>query len=232
MTYRSLFPVLVLAACSGGGSAPVQEPPEPQPVPQPQPQPDPVPQPPAADPTAEFARFVDDYFAGQYAFSPSEGTGTGFHEYDFKIEDRSRARIEARIAELKAQLARLQKIDRSKLGFDDAIDAEALEGQIRGTLLDLDVLKLWKTNPMAYSYIGGGAIDVLMKREFAPADHRVRAVIARLQGIPAIYDAARANVENPPREFTDIAILMVKGSIRSEERRVGKECRSRWLAEE
>jgi uncharacterized protein (DUF885 family) len=213
MTYRSLFAALILAACSGG-SAPVQEPqPKPQPQPEPQPEPTPTPQPPAADPTAEFARFVDDFFAAQWAFSPSDATGTGFHEYDDKIEDRSRARIEARIAELKALLGRLQKIDRSKLAFDDAIDAEALDGQIRGTLLDMDVLKLWKTNPMAYSYIGGGAIDVIMKREFAPAPDRVRSVIARLKGIPALYDAARANVDNPPREFTDIAILMVKGSI-------------------
>ena len=39
---------------------------------------------------------------------PSGATSVGFHEYDGKLEDRSRARVEERIAELKRFLSRLQ----------------------------------------------------------------------------------------------------------------------------
>jgi uncharacterized protein (DUF885 family) len=56
---------------------------------------------------------VDDYFDARFAYLPSQGTEDGFHQYDSKLEDRSRARIEARIVELKGFLARLQAIDRS-----------------------------------------------------------------------------------------------------------------------
>src|SRR5512132_2838477 len=76
-----------------------------------------------------FSRFVDDYFDSRFAYLPSQGTDAGFHQYDTKLEDRSRARIEARIAELKSQLSRLQAFDRSKLSFDEAIDTDALEGE-------------------------------------------------------------------------------------------------------
>src|SRR5690349_7790372 len=74
-----------------------------------------------------FALFVDDYFAAESRYSPSTAVGAGFHDFDAQIEDRSRARIEQRIAELHGLLDRLAAIDRATLGFDAAIDAQALE---------------------------------------------------------------------------------------------------------
>ena len=52
-----------------------------------------------------------------------------------------------------------------------------------------------------------------MKRDFAPAADRLRSVIARLKATPAMFAALRANVDNPPREFTDLAIRMGEGSV-------------------
>jgi uncharacterized protein (DUF885 family) len=161
---------------------------------------------------AAFSKFVDDYFDARFAYLPSQGTDAGFHQYDAKLEDRSRARIEARIAELKAFLARLQAMDRSRLSFDDQIDADAIEGQIRGYLLDQETLRTWEHNPMGYASLAGNAADILIKRDFAPAAERLRSLIARLKQVPAVYAAGKANLVNPPREFTDLAIRIGKGS--------------------
>jgi hypothetical protein len=163
-------------------------------------------------PDAAFASFVDGYFEAKFAYEPSNGTETGLHQYDAKLEDRSKARIDQRIEELKGLLARLLSFDRGKLSFDDAIDAQALEGEIRGDLLDFETLRIYERNPMPYAGLPGGAVDGLMKRDFAPAPERLRSVIARLRAVPAIYAAARANLQNPPKEFTDLAIRMSKGS--------------------
>ncbi len=162
--------------------------------------------------SASFSKFVDEYFDAGFAFRPSAGTDTGFHQYDSKLEDLSRPRIEARVAELKTFLARLQAFDRTKLSFDDAIDADAIEGDLRGELLDLETLRTWEKNPMRYAGLPGGAADSLIKRDFAPAADRLRSLVARLEQVPAIYAAGKANVQNPPREFTDLAIRMAKGS--------------------
>jgi hypothetical protein len=160
-----------------------------------------------------FSKFVDDYFDARFAYLPSQGTEDGFHHYDSKLEDRSRARIEARIAELKGFLARLQAMDRSRLSFDDQIDADAIEGQIRGQLLDQETLRNWERNPMGYAGLPGSAADGLIKRNFAPSADRLRSLIARLRLLPAVYEAGKANVVNPPREFTDLAVRISKGSI-------------------
>ena len=129
------------------------------------------------------------------------------------MPDLSRAGYEKRIAELKAQLPRLTAFDRAKLPFDDAIDAQALEGQIRAELLDLETLRTWENNPMRYAGLAGFAVNGLMKRDFAPTAERLRSVTARIQAVPAICAAGKANVKNPPKEFTTLAIRMAKGSV-------------------
>jgi uncharacterized protein (DUF885 family) len=159
-----------------------------------------------------FSKFVDTYFASRFDAHPSEGTAAGFHQYDSRLEDLSKPRIQARIAELKAQDATLAAL--KPTAFDDRIDAQILEGQIRSELFDLETLRYWEINPMLYAGLPGGAIDGLMKRDFAPPAERLRLVIAREQAIPDLYKAAKANLTRPPKEFTDLAIRMAKGSAR------------------
>lgn len=159
-----------------------------------------------------FSKFVDDYFDARFAYLPSQGTDAGFHQYDSKLEDRSRARIESRIADLKSFLARLSRFDRSKLSLDEAVDADALEADIRGFLLDQETLRDWERNPMGYAGLPGSAADGLIKRDFAPAADRLRSLVARERRMPAVYAAGKANLVNPPKEFTDLAIRMAKGS--------------------
>jgi uncharacterized protein (DUF885 family) len=167
----------------------------------------------AADGDDAFAKVVDDYFAARFAFHPTQGTAAGLHQYDTRLDALSHAKIGARIGELKGQLQRLGALDRSKLSRDEAIDAEFLDGRIRGELLDLETLRTWQVNPMLYAALPGEAVDLLIKRDFAPAADRLRAVIARERAIPDLYSVARANLQDPPKEFTDLALRMAKGSV-------------------
>ena len=161
---------------------------------------------------SDFSRFVDAYFSARFAAHPSEGTSAGLHQYDRQLEDLSKTSTLARIATLKAQLATLAAI--RPTGFDEQIDAQkVLDGQIRGELLDLETLRVWEVNPMVYAGLPGGAIDGLIKRNFAPPADRLRLVIAREQSVPAIFEAAKANLTNPPKEFTDLATRMARGSV-------------------
>jgi len=166
----------------------------------------------AASADATFARFVDDFFEADARFSPTSAVGNGFHAYDAQIEDRSRARIEQRIAELHGLRDRLATIARGALDFDNAIDAQAIAAQIGSDLLSLETQQLWVHNPMMYAGIPGGAVDALMKRDFARKQDRLRSMVARLRGAPAIFAAARANVADPAKEFTDVALGMAKGT--------------------
>jgi uncharacterized protein (DUF885 family) len=173
-----------------------------------------------------YAALVDEFFAARWAFSPSSATRIGLHDYDDQLEDRSRARIEARIAELRGFATRFAALDRARLSFDERIDLQALEGSTRSELLQLETLRGWERNPMSYASLPGGALDGIMKRDYAPGPVRLRAVIARLRRVPDVYAAARANLRDPAREFTDVAMRMTRGSVRFFERTVPS-----WAAE-
>jgi uncharacterized protein (DUF885 family) len=167
----------------------------------------------AADPVRPFALFVDDYFDAYFTWKPSEGTAAGLHQYDSQLENRSAAAVAKRIEIAQAQLQRLEKLRKGELNSDESIDAEVLDGRLRAELLGLKTLESWRRNPMAYVSTPAEAIDALMKRNFAPANGRLRSVIARLKATPPLFEALRANVDNPPREFTDLAITIGDGSV-------------------
>ena len=160
-----------------------------------------------------FATFVDSYFDSLYTFAPSQGTAAGFHQYDDKVEDLSAANIGRRIATLHALQSRLDSIRTRQLVLDDSIDAAMIDGAIKSELQDAELLANWKKNPMNYVGLPGNAVDLLMKRNFAPPVDRLKSVTQRLRGVPAVLAVMRQNVVNPPREFTDLAMRIAAGSV-------------------
>ena len=159
-----------------------------------------------------MTQFVDDYFNAYFEWNPSAATSVGFHQYDGNIEDYSAAAVAKRIETLKLLQGQISGLP-SRRTPDEEIDIEILDGQIRAELVDLETLETWRHNPMNYVSVPGGAIDNLMKRNFAPAAERLRSVIARLKGIPKIIAAMKQNIDNPPREFTDLAFRIAHGSV-------------------
>jgi len=160
-----------------------------------------------------FSAFVDEYYDAAFAWSPSGGTASGFHQYDKQIEDRSAAAYAKRILTLENQRLKAAAFTSTDLSPQDAADLQILRNSIEAELLDVKTLETWKRNPIDYVAGPGNAVDLIMKREFAPAKERLGDVTARLQGVPALIVAMKANVVNPPKEFTDLAIRVAGGSV-------------------
>ena len=160
-----------------------------------------------------FAALVDKYLDGLYHFSPARATRQGFHQYDAELPDYSRRVVEAEIARVKACLADLDRISKNSLSKDNRFDARLLEGSMRGDLLDLEQLRRWENDPNYYNGAISFALFVLIQRDFAPVDDRLRSLIAREQQVPEIFRSARANVSNPPAIYTTIAVRQVQSEI-------------------
>src|SRR5262249_47287665 len=77
---------------------------------------------------------------------------------------------------------------------------------IRAQLLEEETVQMWRRNPDIYSSLITGSVFSILKRNYAPADERLRAVIAREEQAPAALVAARSVFSNPPRIYTEIAI--------------------------
>lgn len=159
-----------------------------------------------------FDKFVDEFFEAHFAWKPSEGTAAGLHQYDASLENWSRDAIYRRITDLKKRRSRLTELCKAPLSFREQIDADMLGGVIDAELLDIETIGTWRRNPMGYVGTPASAIDGLMKRSFAPPAERLKSIIGRLRKTPALLAALRNNVENPPREFTELAQRMARGS--------------------
>lgn len=166
--------------------------------------------PPALD--VRFHGFVEDYYAGLFQWDPVQATAAGIHDYDDKLPDLSQESYGRRRQRLEELRQRLKALRAERLSPSDAIDAELLNQAISAELLEIDVVRAWRTNPVNYLGVSATAIDNLMKRDFAPATDRLRSVIGRLKMTPALLTAMKANVENPPREFADLALIVAEGS--------------------
>ena len=170
-----------------------------------------------ADTTARdqaFAALADTYFDTVYfPYQPTVGTLTGYHQYDTKIEDASRASIDAQIAALHDFEKRIASFDASGLGQTARGDRELVLSSIHSTLLTLEVIRPWEKNPDNYSGAISNSAFSLMERKFAPANDRLRSLIAREKLMPHTLEAARINLKNPPKVYTDIAIEQLPGII-------------------
>lgn len=171
-------------------------------------------QPPSNEAEVAWDKLADEFFDQLYfKFGPSGATQAGVHQYDSQLEDFSRAGIEANIAALHEFEKRVAAVDPKGLGETRVGDREMVLSTIRGELLTLETIRPWEKNPDFYSSGLTNSAYVIMSRRFAPPDERLRSVIAREQKAAGVFAAARANLKNPPRVFTEIAIEQLPGDI-------------------
>jgi uncharacterized protein (DUF885 family) len=169
-----------------------------------------------ADWKQQLAKVTDEYFDQVYFhYAPSGGTMVGLHQYDAQLEDFSRKNIDAEIAALKNYERRIESIvpGDSAADFVPRSDREIVLSNIRSQLLTLETIRPWEKNADTYSSTCANAAFVLMERKFAPPDDRLRLLVAREKQMPALLAAARENLQNPPRIFTEIAIEQLPGII-------------------
>ena len=163
---------------------------------------------------ADFAKLADRYFDEYYfKFDPVSGTQAGFHQYDALLPNGSRAEVEEEIATLKKLLPEFENFGSQGLSGPAAADRELVISNIQSQLLSLETIRMWEKNPDVYSSGVSGAIFVIMSRSYAPAAVRLRSTIAREKLIPRVFDSARANLKNPPKIYTEVALAQLPGII-------------------
>ena len=161
----------------------------------------------AQDPAvANFNNLVDKYFDFYFSSHPTDATSAGIHQYDSRLEDYSAVARQKEISGLKEVLARFESVDASKLPADTAADREWIISSIHSNLLELENIQMWKKDPDRYSGALTNSVFVVMKRDYAPADTRLRAVIAREKKFPTAFEDARHNLTHPPRIYVEIAL--------------------------
>ena len=108
-------------------------------------------------------------------------------------------------------LAELQAMDLASLSPEERVDHALLTNRFESALWYQDVFKGWQWMPSSYNV--ARPLSLLLNTPFAPEDERLRLVKQRLAAVPAYYAAARANIDRPTLEHTQLAITQNQGAL-------------------
>jgi uncharacterized protein (DUF885 family) len=162
---------------------------------------------------AKFNQLIDQYFDFYFTVRPSDGTEAGFHQYDSRLEDFSAAAMGEAIAGLEGFHKQFNQIEGAQLPETASGDLAMVQGSIQSQLLDLQDIQRWRKDPDFYSSTACNSVFVIMRRNFAPAEQRLRSLIARERQVPRLLEEARQNLRNPPLVYTEVALQQLPGDI-------------------
>jgi uncharacterized protein (DUF885 family) len=143
----------------------------------------------------DFRAIVDEVLAGYFRQYPVQATDIGHHAYDGEWPDLTDAGRAARLAWVTDASAQVEAAGPDALSRDDAIDRRILLENLAAIRFAEETLDEGSWNPMTYVYLFGNGLFSLLAREFAPLPDRMRSAAARLAGLPAALDQARATLD-------------------------------------
>ncbi len=155
----------------------------------------------------KFDSLVDQYFDDYFRLNPTAATAAGFHHpYDRQLEDYSERGIQQRIELSRRYLPEFEKQPQTD-------DRDWMIAHLRADLLTWASIRPQTSNPDFYSSGATASVFSLISRNFAPAEERLADVISREQQIPQMLNDARAQLKNPPKIFTEVALEQLPGNM-------------------
>ena len=163
---------------------------------------------------ATYDRLSEEFFDIYYTYHPVHATRQGLHQFDNSLGHYRREEIEETLRRMKAVQAQVAQINPASLDQEHALDHAVLTTRMKREIYWIESWRFWENNPLFYKDTITEGLFNLVSRSFAPLEHRLRSVIAREQDVPAVLQAARANLVNPPAVYTDQAIRYMQGAQR------------------
>ena len=160
-----------------------------------------------ADPDdAAIQRAGQEYLDLLVEISPETATSLGLHKNDAELDDRTIAGHDRGVEREEVMLKALkERFKTPKASAAARTDLAMLIGT-----LDVDIRTKRVQRPLQRQpnlYVSPlNVIFLMTARDYAPAAERARNVVARLEKVPSIIAAAKANLLNPPRVWTEVGV--------------------------
>ena len=136
------------------------------------------------------AVFFDEYLR----LDPVSASSIGDHRFDDRWPDVTEAGRAERLAFVDRWTAEFTAHDPASLTPNEAADRDVLLGELEASRFRDTELLEERWDPLAWIYLLGNGLFPLLSREFAPLAVRLASAAGRLEGIPAVLDAARAEL--------------------------------------
>jgi uncharacterized protein (DUF885 family) len=167
---------------------------------------------------SQFGGRVDEFLDEFFHLYPVAATATGMHAVDGEWPDLSEAGRASRLNFVDRWSGELRALADTDLTPDERLDRDLLVSELAALAFDETELREDAWDPLGYVYLLGGGIFPLLARDFAPLATRLASVAARLEGVPAVFAAARVDLGSlpgrpPSRLHTEMAIKQLPSIV-------------------
>ncbi|HYR21979.1 MAG TPA: DUF885 domain-containing protein [Chthoniobacterales bacterium] len=162
----------------------------------------------------EFEKIAKDYCENYLASHPEFSTELGDHRFDGALTDYSSESRTRMLANAKQVREALKKFDDYKqLTGANQVDVRILRENIDYEIFRLEELRDPEWNPLVYNQSLANSLYLLVARDFDSAEKRIPNLRQRMDGIPNVIKQAEANLQHPPKVYTETAIEQIQGAI-------------------
>ena len=138
---------------------------------------------------SDFSRSVQTFLTEYFRLHPTFATAIGDHRHDSRWPDLTAGGRAERATFTEQWLAEFAAM--TDLTPDEAIDRDLLLGELEAARFADSELREDAWNPLEWVYLIGDGLFTLNAREFAPLADRLASTAGRLEGLPALLEAAR-----------------------------------------
>lgn len=159
----------------------------------------------------DFNHYKEAFVLRLWKMNPGWASSVGYHKFDSVLVVPDKTRQEKERAFIQKELEQLHEFKLEILSEANRIDWKLIRNYLEGALWEQTTLKSGEWNPSNYNVCGGFA--EMLGNNYAPLDERLRNFSIRLKHVPAYYEAAKKNINNPTKEHTQLAIEQNRGGL-------------------
>jgi len=160
----------------------------------------------------ELERLYQEIYGADDRYFPSDASDLGLHKNDGQLESFDPQELAEYRQVYRAFAQKLNKLNYESLPPRQKAEYLMVKSQLAYRENFLNQSKEWQKDPSYYTDIAIHSLYGLLSRDFAPLKARLKSAVSRLQQFPRLFSQARANLNNPPRVFTEIAMDAVNSS--------------------
>ncbi len=159
----------------------------------------------------EFNRLVDEILEFHWKNNPIEATYLGIHQYDDQLDRTDPGSRRQYFKKLKEYLSKIDKFSsgKSKLSQDEQMDWKMLQNALKVEITEENKIHWYERLPQTYPEGALLGCYIMLLRDFAPLERRMKCVLGRLKQVPRFINEGKKNLtkgRNIPRIWVQIAL--------------------------
>lgn len=162
----------------------------------------------------QFNKLADEILEFCWKDSPVMATMLGVHKYDDKLNKTDSESRRRHLKKAKEYLKKLEKFSpalqaaRSRLSKDQTMDWKILRNSLQVEITDEKTVRSFNRNALVYPRTALMGCYVLVMRDFAPLNRRMKSLLGRLKQVPRLMKQGQRNLttgKDIPKIWTQIA---------------------------